>query len=71
MSRKTGPSAGVAAVAQRHSYRQGAANYFSLTTKLAEEFSSFLTFLGTCEYSKGVLHNCTSAPGALSEWGKS
>lgn len=51
MSRKTGPFAGVAAVAQRHSYRQGAANYFSLTTKLAEEFSSFLTFLGTCENS--------------------
>lgn len=71
MSRKTGPSAGVAAGAQR----QGAANYFSLAVKQAEEFSSFLTFLGTCENGKGVLHtsvyNCTSASGALPEWGKS
>lgn len=65
MSRKTGPSAGVAALVQRHSHQQGAANYFSLITKLAEEFSSFLTFLETYENSKGVLHNCASAPGAL------
>lgn len=40
----------------------------------AEEFSSFLTFLGMCENSEGVLHtsvyNCTSASQALSEWGK-
>lgn len=36
MNRKTGPSAAIAAVAQRHSYQQGVANYLSLTTKLAE-----------------------------------
>lgn len=56
-------------------YWQGAANYFSLTVKQAEEFSSFLTFLGTCENSKGVLHtsvyHCTSASGALPKWEKS
>lgn len=48
MNRNTGPSAGVA---QRHSYQQGVSNYLSLTTKLAEEFSSFLTFLGIYEGS--------------------
>jgi len=48
MNRNTGPSAGVA---QKHSYQQDIANYLSLTTKLAEEFSSFLTFLGIYESS--------------------
>lgn len=48
MNRNTGPSAGVA---QKHPYQQGEANYLSLTTKLAEEFSSFLTFLGIYESS--------------------
>lgn len=69
MSRKSGPSAGIAAVPQRQSYQQSAASYLSPTTKLAEEFSSLLTFLETCENSNSVLHNCTSTPRALSEWG--
>lgn len=42
MSRKTGPSAGAAAAAQRDSSPQGAANYWvSLTAKLAEETQEF------------------------------